>query len=82
MDGARRDPEEERKTREIRLASERVCALILYGDMPLIDIRIAAAEVRRLCVRHFPERAWLFDLVYGPRFRRLWEQWRGEEPWR
>jgi hypothetical protein len=82
MSGEHRDPVEEWKVQEIRIASEHVCALILYGDMPLIDIRIAAAEVRRLCLRHFPERAWLFDLVYAARFRRLWAQWRADEPWR
>lgn len=82
MNGTLRDPEEERREREIRLASDRVCALILYGDLPLIDIRIAAANVRRLCVRHFPEQAWLFELVYAARFRRLWEQWRSGEPWK
>jgi hypothetical protein len=76
-----RDPIEERNVLEIRLAAERVCALILYTDLPLIDIKIAAADVRRLCVRLIPDRAYLFDLIYRPRFRRLWEQWRGGERW-
>jgi hypothetical protein len=74
-------PADEDAAREIRLAAERVCALILYSDLPLIDIKIAAADARRLCVRLMPDRAYLFDLIYRPRFRRLWEQWRGEERW-
>ncbi len=75
------DPAEERKIVEIGIASDRVCALILYSDLPLIDIRIAASEVRRLVKRHFPERAYLYEWIYAPRYRRLWEQWRGGEPW-
>lgn len=66
---------------EIRRAADRVCALILYSDLPLIDIRLAAAEVRRICKRHFPERSGLYERLYGSRFRRLWEQWRSGEPW-
>jgi len=74
--------DEERQIGEIQRAAERVCALILFSDMPLIDIQLAAADVRRLCHRLFPERAYLYDWVYARRFRRLWEQWRGEERWR
>ena len=67
---------------EIGRAAERVCALILYSDLPLIDIQIAAADVRRLCQRHYPDRGYLYQGLYASRFRRLWEQWRGEERWR
>lgn len=77
-----RDPVEEGKLREIQLASDHICALILYSDLPLIDIRLAAADLRRLCVRHFPERSYLFAWIYDARFRRLWEQWRGGEIWK
>ena len=80
-EGAPRSQVEERETREIRLAADRVCALILYSDLPLIDIKIAAADVRRLCRRHFPDRPYLYEWIYGSRFRRLWEQWRGGERW-
>ena len=76
-----RDPVEERKVEEIRRAAERVCALILYSDMPLIDIKIAASNVRRLVVRLTPERSYLFEWIYDRRFRRLWDQWRGGERW-
>jgi hypothetical protein len=56
--------------------------LILYSDLPLIDIQLAAADVRRLTERVIPERAYLYEWIYAARFRRLWEQWRGPEPWR
>ena len=62
---------EDQESREIRLAAERVCALILYSDLPLIDIRIAAANVRRLRRSHFPDREYLYEWIYGSRFRRL-----------
>ncbi len=76
-----RSPDDERANREIQRAAERVCALILYSDLPLIDIKLAAADVRRLAGRLLPERAYLYDWIYAPRFRRLWEQWRGGERW-
>ena len=47
----------------------------------MIDIRLAAADVRRLCDRHFPERGGLYEILYAARFRRLWTQWRGGQIW-
>jgi hypothetical protein len=76
-----RDPADERRCREIRNAADRVCALILYSDLPSIDIRLAAGDVRRLCDRHFPERNGLYEILYAARFRRLWAQWRAGEAW-
>lgn len=76
-----RDPVEERNVQEVQRGAERICALILYSDLPLIDIKIASAELRRLCVRLLPDRAYLYDWIYVPRFRRLWEQWRAGERW-
>jgi hypothetical protein len=73
--------EEEARVEELRREAERVCALILFSDLPLIDVRIAAAETRRLCARLFPGREGLYDRIYMPRFRRLWEQWRGDGIW-
>lgn len=72
---------DERLDAEIRRAADRVCALILYSDLPLIDIQIAASDVRRLCKRRIPERAYLYDWIYAPRFKRLWAQWRSGERW-
>ncbi|MBM3287433.1 MAG: hypothetical protein FJY88_08810 [Candidatus Eisenbacteria bacterium] len=72
---------DERPDAEIQRAADRVCALILYSDLPLIDIQIAASDVRRLCKRLMPERAYLYDWIYAPRFKRLWEQWRSGEHW-
>jgi hypothetical protein len=76
-----RNPDEERRVAEVQRAADRVCALILYSDIPLIDIKIAAANVRRLAKRLLPERAYLCEWIYDRRFRRLWEQWRGGERW-
>ena len=67
--------------REIQRVADRVVALILYSDLPSIDIRLEAAGVRRLCRLHFPDRAHLYEWIYAARFRRLWEQWRGGERW-
>lgn len=80
--GDRTAEDEARRVDEIRRAADRVCALILYSDLPLIDVRIAAAEARRLCRQICPGDEALFDRIYGARFRRLWAQWRGGEIWR
>ncbi len=61
---------------EIARAADRISALILYSDLPWIDIELSARELRRQCRARFPERPYLFDWIYAPRFRRLWDQWR------
>ena len=72
---------EEAEVAEIQRAADRVCALILYGDLPLIDVQIAAANLRRLISRLAPDRVYLYEWIYLPRFRRLWEQWRRGGLW-
>ena len=54
--------------------ADRVTSLILYSDLPAIDVEIAANELRERCRRRFPDRMWLFDMVYASRWRRLREQ--------
>lgn len=60
--------------------ADRVCSSILSSrDLP-IDIVLAAAEARDLCARLFPGQEALFERIYASRFRRLWTQFRPEEP--
>ncbi len=72
---------EDQASEEIRRAADHVSALILFSDLPLIDIKIAAAAVRRLVGRLAPGETELYDRIYLARFRRLWNQWRGGVPW-
>ena len=73
------DPfEDPRRLRMQRLqrAASRVCQLILREDYPEIDIEIAKEHVRELAQELYPDRMGLYDMIYGSRFRRLWDQWR------
>jgi len=63
----------------LRRAADRVCSLILISDFPAIDVRIEAEKVKSLCAAWFPDRIWLYEIVYEARSRRLFEQFRREE---
>ena len=63
---------------EFQRMADRVCVLILSSDLPAIDIQIEKSKVRERCRELYPDREWLYDMVYESRFDRLWEQFRGE----
>jgi hypothetical protein len=70
------DPREE--MREVQRMADRVCTLILSSDLPAIDIEIEKDKVRQRCLELYPDREQLYEMVYESRFRRLWDQFRGE----
>ena len=63
---------------EIRRRANRITAYILYSDMPRIDIVIQINNFREYVLNIFPEKEELFRLLYEARFKRLWEQFRGD----
>lgn len=70
--------------RSLQRGADRICVHILDAGYPLVDVHIEREALREECAQLFPERLWLFDLVYESRFDRLIQQWRGEvpeEPW-
>ena len=60
--------------------ADRITSLLLYSDLPQVDIEIEIGKLRDLCSERFPDRVDLFEMVYVSRWRRLREQgWaRGE----
>jgi hypothetical protein len=60
----------------LRRMADRVCTLILISDYPDVDIEIEMQKVRQKCEELFPDRLWLYDMIYEARFRRLREQFR------
>ncbi|MBI3398160.1 MAG: hypothetical protein HY026_02865 [Deltaproteobacteria bacterium] len=46
-------------------------ALIAQTDMTIEDALQIVASVKEFAVRLFPEKDYVFDMVYGPRFKRL-----------
>ena len=67
---------EEEKIDEIRRESDRIAFLIVSSDYPQADIEIEKGKFRDLITEYFPDKQHLYDLIFEPRFRRLWEQFR------
>lgn len=70
--------EEREKVRKFQRLADGISRMILTADYPEIDIELAKGALREECQRLFPDRMELFELIYESRFRRLWEQFRGE----
>ena len=63
-------------TGELQRGADRVARMILTSTFSNLDCVLAERELRMECLRLFPEKMELFDLVYAARFRRLREQFR------
>ena len=68
---------EEEKLCEIKNAQDRIVFLIINTDSGTVDIEIEKAKFRELIQSLFPDKTHLYELIYEPRFQRLWEQFRG-----
>lgn len=68
---------EEEKLSKIKRASEKIVSLILNSDYPRIDIEIEKVKFKELIKELFPDKVYLYHLIYESRFERLWEQFRG-----
>lgn len=71
------DPRE--RMRELQHMADRVCVLILCTDLPAVDIEIEKNKVRERCLELYPDKEYLYEMIYESRFRRLWEQFREQE---
>ena len=60
---------------EIARGADRIASMILYSDLPEIDVEIAIERLRDRTEAYFPGRGRLFRMIYEARFRRLREQW-------
>ena len=65
---------------EMSREADRIVNLILHTTMPRVDIEIQIENFREECARRFPGSEDLFDMVYGSRFQRIWDQWSQERP--
>jgi hypothetical protein len=62
--------------RELSALADAVVRLIVSTDYPEVDVAIEIEKVRARCEELFPDQLDLFEMIYGSRFDRLWEQWR------
>jgi hypothetical protein len=69
--------QEEKKISEIRNLADKISFLIISTDYPKIDIEIEKERLKERIKELFPDKTYLYDLIYEPRFRRLEEQFRG-----
>ena len=67
---------EKEKIEHFQRMADRVSFLIVASDYPEVDIEIEKSKVRRVCEELFPDKLWLYELIYEARFKRLWEQFR------
>jgi hypothetical protein len=60
--------------RRLARGAERICSMILDGELPAIDVDIAIGNLRDEAGQLFPDRAELFAMIYESRFQRLRQQ--------
>jgi hypothetical protein len=67
---------EEENISHIRKTADRIVSLIFNDASSKLDIDIEKQKLRQLIEQISPERVDLYELIYEPRFNRLWEQFR------
>jgi len=67
---------EEKKISEIKKHADRIAMLIMNTDYPETDIEIEKNKCKNLIKQSFPDKIYLYDLIYKPRFERLMQQFR------
>ncbi len=71
---------EDEAVRRLQRQADRICEMIVAGDIAPIDIEIQQAALRQAAAQAFPDKQALYHLIYESRFRRLWQQFRHSEP--
>jgi hypothetical protein len=67
------------KVSEIKKLADKIAFLIVSTDYPLIDIEIEKQRMKEKIEELFPDSVHLYGLIYEPRFKRLVEQFRGQD---
>lgn len=63
--------EEDRKIRHLRQMIDFTSILILQSEMDLEEAQRHVAALRDLALRLFPGKSEVFDMIYGPRLKRV-----------
>lgn len=72
------DIEDKYQFDEIQNLADEISSKIVSGEYSKVDFEIAKEKLRQMCEEYFPEKMYLFDMIYASRFKRLWEQFRSE----
>ncbi len=62
--------------KELARRSDRIVSLILFSDLPWIDIVLEIQRMRDLVEAEAPEMLDAFERIYAARFERIRQQWR------
>lgn len=68
--------EEDEAVERLSREAEKIVTLILHTDYAKVDIEIEKERLRELCRELFPDKEYLYDMIYANRFDRIWEQFR------
>jgi hypothetical protein len=63
--------EEERRLRRLRRSMDLAAKLLEQVDLTLDEARDVVDHAKRTALMLFPDKEDAFDLIYGPRFRRI-----------
>jgi nucleoside-triphosphatase len=67
---------EDPRVRALERRADRICEMIIAGETPPLDIEIQQVALREEMARTVPAHHGAYALIYGHRFRRLWQQFR------
>lgn len=62
---------EERKLRRLRRAMDLTETMLWRIDLTLDEAHDVVAHAKKTALQLFPDKEGTFDLIYGPRFRRI-----------
>ena len=62
---------EERKLRRLGRAMDVAAALLWWVDLTLEEAQDVVNHAKQTALQLFPDKEETFDLIYGPRFRRI-----------
>ena len=63
--------DEEKKLKRLKFIVDLTSAVIRQTDLPLDDAQKLVADAKQKALELFPDKEETFDLIYGPRFRRI-----------
>ena len=72
--------EERKKATEIQQDAQAICRMILDEKCQRVDIQIARGNLKEKVKELFPDKMRAFEMIYEARFKRLWEQFRPNDP--
>jgi len=64
--------------KDLKARVDMLCIAIVSGITEK-EFKQKEAKLKEYCLKRFPEKADLYDLIYRARFKRLWQQFRERE---